>query len=116
MANYVRNKLTSSIIDVDVLNELECIWVNVRPRRLPSGISSIAICAVYIVTDSPHQDSFEHHLLQTIDSLRTKYPDIGIAILGDFNRMNFSTRGDATLNLVITNRKLVSHYQKPIPL
>ena len=39
VAIYVRNELTASIIDVDVPNELECIWVNVRPRRLPREIS-----------------------------------------------------------------------------
>ena len=33
-----------------------------------------------------------------------------------FQLVDFPTCGDATLDLVITNHKLVSHYQKPIPL
>ncbi len=62
--------------------------------------------------------------------LRTKYPDIGIFILGDFNRMNmhsttrgndlfqlvdFPTRGNATLDLVLTNHSSKSLYNKPTP-
>ncbi len=131
VAVYVRDEVPAYAIDVPVPEELECTWVNVRPRRLPRGISSIAICAVYIVRDSPFQDLLRSHLLQSVDYLRTKYPEIGFVILGDFNRMNiqrivngndlnqiiyFPTRGNATLDLVLTNHKLKSHYRKPIPL
>ena len=33
-----------------------------------------------------------------------------------FQLIDFPARGDATLDLVVTNHKLVSYYQKPIPL
>ncbi len=71
----------------------------------------------------------ESHLLQTIDHLRIKYPEIGICILGDFNRMNinsiilgnglkqiiqFHTRADATLDLILTN--LSDHNASPTAL
>lgn len=131
VAVYVRNELPSSNIpDIVVPDQLECKWVMVRPKRLPRGISALAVCAVYIITDSPHQELLADHLLNSIDILREKYPDIGIIISGDFNRMNiqpitrgndlfqiinFPTRGDATLDFIITNSKLKELYSDPIP-
>ena len=64
-----------------------------------------------------------------MDHLHTKYPDIGFAIMGDFNRMTinhilkncnlkqlvtFPTRGDATLDLIMTNFSV--HYKDPVPM
>ena len=132
VAVYVRDSLPATAIDyIEVPNDLECVWVKIRPNRLPRGISAIAVCAVYITTDSPYQNLLEEHLIQSIDLLRTKYPEIGIVILGDFNRMDiypvtrgndlsqlidFPTRGDATLDLILTNHALKSRYNKPIPM
>ena len=88
-----------------------------RPSKLPRAISSIVICAVYITTNSPFQQLLENHLLHSVDYLRTRYPDIGLVILGDFDRMNispivrgndlyqivdFQTRGEAILDLMLT--------------
>ena len=71
------------------------------------------------------------HLLSSVDYLRSKHPDIGILITGDFNRMNmfqlingndlsqivdFPTRGKATLDPMLTSGNLRECYEKPIPL
>ncbi|XP_072051828.1 uncharacterized protein [Amphiura filiformis] len=78
VAIYVRQDIpTSYIADIVVPVQLECTWVLMRPKRLPRGISAIAVCAVYITTDSPHQELLSDHLLQSVDFLRSKYPEIG---------------------------------------
>ena len=74
--------------EITVSPELECMWLKVRPKRLPRNISAIAICAVYITTTSLYQNLLVEHLLDTVDYLRAKYPDIGVMITGDFNRIN----------------------------
>ena len=105
------------------------MWTQVQPKRLPRDTSVTAVCGVYIPQDSPHQDLLKQHLLESMDHLHTKYPDIGFAIMGDFNRMTinhilkncnlkqlvtFPTCGDATLDLIITNFSV--HYKDPDPM
>lgn len=127
VAIYLKNNITvRTINEVTVPEELECTWVMARPERLPRGISSLAICAVYITRDSPHQQLLLEHLNEATDVLRTAHPDIGFIIAGDFNRTNidtfirgnglkqivkFPTRGEATLDFIITN--LFNHYNEP---
>lgn len=128
VAIYVKNSIPCRSLDVDVPDELECTWIEIRPHRLPRGVSAITICAVYIVTDSPLQPLLEDHLLDSIDQIRTSYPEMAFCIMGDFNRMNidsilrgnklkqivtFPTRGNATLDLILTN--ILDHYQLPSP-
>ncbi len=98
----------------------------VRPDRLPRGVSGIAVCAVYILTDSPYEELLQTHLVDAVDMLRTRYPEIGFMIAGDFNRnsidrvvrgnglkqiVTIPTRGNATLDLFITN--LNQYYEIP---
>ena len=109
-----------------VPDELECVWVMVRPNRLPREVSAIAVCAVYIPPDPlvALQNLLVDHLLEASDFLRTSYPDIGFVIAGVFNRsrtdrllfgnqlkqiVKFPTRKDAILDLVFTN---ISQYHK----
>ena len=47
VAVYVKNDITASPInDIAAPEELECVWVMVRPNRLPREVSAIAVCAV----------------------------------------------------------------------
>ena len=61
---------------------------------------------------------FQDHLFQTLTLVESKYPNCGIIITGDFNRLNVTrllnhfrlkqivkipTRNDATLDLILTN-------------
>ena len=99
--------------------------------KLPRNIFAIAICPVYITTKSPYQNLLAEHLLDTVDCLRAKYPDIGVMITCDFNShkcqslyrgndlyqiIDFPTRANATLDLIITSGKLKDHYRIPFPL
>ena len=61
-----------------------------KSKKLPRSVSAIAVCAVYITTKSPHQPMLLEHFLTSVVYLRSKYPDIGILITVDFNRINIS--------------------------
>ena len=94
----------------------ECIWLWIRPPRLPRPlhVTGIILCIVYNPSDHSAQElrDLDKYLVNTTDSL------CGLAILGDFNNfgapnllsghnlkqvVHLPTRGSATLDLIITN-------------
>ena len=98
----------------------ECLWLTLRPKRLPRPLSGIAICVVY----HPPGRSTESHkelndyLINTTDRLRNEHPDYRLVLLGDFNDFDCGnlvshhslkqvvqqpTRDSATLDLILTN-------------
>lgn len=73
-------------VDLENLN-FECLWLCLRPKRLPRPLSGIAVCVVYHPpgrTAQEHKDLNEY-LINTTDFLRNKHPDYGFVFLGDFN-------------------------------
>ncbi|KAI8518923.1 hypothetical protein Bbelb_021800 [Branchiostoma belcheri] len=126
VAVYVKNDLPSCSLDVHVPSDIECTWIKVRSRRLPRNVSCLAVCAVYSPPNSPHVELLVDHLVETIDSLTTKHPYIGVVIGGDFNPadtsrlcknhnlhqiVNQPTRCQATLVLLFTDLK--QYYSAP---
>ncbi|XP_035696845.1 uncharacterized protein LOC118430243 [Branchiostoma floridae] len=118
VAIYVNNNIQAQIIDVSIPADLECLWIKMRPPRLPRELSSVVVCAVYIPPGSPHSGDLINHLLTVVDELRSTSPDVGLCIAGDFNRTDLQdicrgnqlrqivdvpTRMDATLDCIITN-------------
>ena len=106
----------------------ECIWLLIRPPRLPRPLTGIIVCVVCNPPDRSAQElrDLDEYLVNITDSLRNKYPDCGLTILGDFNNfgapnllsghnlkqvVRLPTRGSATLDLIITN--LHTLYDKP---
>ena len=104
------------------------MWLRVRPPRLPRPLSAIVFCALYNPPDRcvQQQDDLRDYLVSSIDTIRCKYPDCGIAILGDFNHLNINdlvichnlkqvvtrpTRQNSILDYIITNLK--SFYKTP---
>ncbi len=127
VAMYIKESVSSyPLTCISVPDHLECLWVKVRLSRLPKHVSAIAVCVVYSPPQSLYQDELIEHLIASSDLLRTKYPDIGLIILGDFNHLRVhdicldnnlcqvvqnNTRGDAILDMILTNIKSV--YKKP---
>ena len=100
---------------------LECLWLWLRPTRLPRPLSGIAVCIVYHPPGLPVENhrQLNEYLVLTIDSLRNQHPNCGLVLLGDFNDFDISnilsshnlkqvvkipTRGTAILDLIITNQ------------
>ena len=121
VAVYVKEQTPVMVLnEIKVPEELECLWLWVRPHRLPRSVSGMVVCAVYIPPKSPHQTLLVNHIISTLDELKIKHPDMGITILGDFIRteirpicrvhalsqvVNKPTRENAILDLIITNVK-----------
>ena len=87
-AIYVKNGIPSRSLDTEVPDDLECTWIDVRLHRLPRGVSAITICVVYIVRDSPLQPKLENHLINTVDHVRTSYPEMGFCIIHGIFQQN----------------------------
>ena len=109
-------------------SRFECIWLWLRPKRLPRPLCGIVICLIYNPPDSSAQDvrDLDEYLIDSSDKLRNIYPDCGIVILGDFNNydpknlisnqgfkqvVHQPTRGSAILDLIVTN--LHRMYEEP---
>ena len=67
------------------------------------------------------------YIIETLDSVKTSYPDCGVVLLGDFNTQDISdmlanhnlkqvvtrpTRGNSILDLILTD--FSEHYSEPI--
>ena len=100
-------------------NNLEVVWVKVRPQRLPRNVPVLFYAIIYLPSGSPIdlENELIEHLLEGFDSIRTNYPDAGITLFGDINHLDTRqlcsgngliqvvdkpTRGDAILDKIIT--------------
>ena len=107
---------------------MECMWLWLRPTRLPRALTGIVVGVVYSPSDRNVEEGERlcGHITSTIDTIRYRNADAGIVILGDFNNLNirnlmFSqnlkqvvqqpTKGNAILDLIVTN--LHCFYQSP---
>ena len=122
---FIKSSIGFTIIE-ELDNPLfECLWLYLRPLRLPRGFSCIIICIIY---HPPLDDEagLAKYLISSLDSVLDKNPNAGIFLVGDFNRFNFRilsnnfnlrqlvkapTRGSETLDLILTN--LFEHYSEP---
>jgi hypothetical protein len=66
--------------------QLETLWITLRPRRLPRGITHVTICIVY---HPPKANDWQmcQHLIHSFDSIKQRFPLSGFFIVGDFNHM-----------------------------
>ena len=105
----------------------EIIWIKLMPSR---GFSCVILAVVYYPgrTNPAESDGQKllNHLFDSLTVAETMFPNCGLIITGDFNRLNtgrlqcnfklkqlvkIPTRGDATLDLVLTN--LGDHFLTP---
>ena len=131
---FVKNCLPAAKLKIKVPDNLECIWVTIRPNWLPRAVSNIIVCGVYYPGSgslySPEQENLIFHIITAVEFFRREYENPLFLIMGDFNDLPIKsictacdfkqavkvpTRGNAILDLVLTNRKN-KLYQNPISL
>ena len=113
------------LIDLSCCDKHEILWFQLKPTRLPRGFSCIFAAAIYHPPEAD-KTSIRHHLFQSLTSVEARYPNCGLLIAGDFNRLDIKdllnhfrlkqivkvpTRKDATLDLVLTN--MHEYYSSP---
>ena len=103
--------------DLNCCDDHECLWIYLRPTRLPRGLTCIITSVIY---HPPGADGalLLDHLFYTLTLAESKYPNCGIIVTGDFNRLDVTrllnhfrlkqivkipTRNDVTLDLILTN-------------
>ena len=102
------------------------LWAKLRPARLPRGCNSIVVGTLYHLP-SASDPAIMEYLIKCLSTIASCYPNCGILIAGDFNRLqitrlrnnfqlkqmvHFPTRGRRTLDLILTN--ISEYYQDPI--
>ena len=100
--------------------ELEVPWAHLRPVRLPRGFPCIVSGTVYhtLYPNGSSDAAMIDYLISSLTTIEGRYPDCGILLSGDFNRLNISrrqtqfklkqlvrvpTRGNQTLDIILTN-------------
>ena len=69
--------------------DLETLWITIRPVRMPREFTHITVGVVYHPPKSNDWD-MSQHLTDCVDRILQKYPRSGILICGDFNHMKDS--------------------------
>ncbi|CAB3987629.1 Hypothetical predicted protein [Paramuricea clavata] len=115
---WVKSDIQQQQISQHQCDDYESMWLKVRPRKLPRGFSSILVGIVYRPNNTKDANLLEQRIIEVTDNYLIRYPDAGAIIMGDFNRMNvksierklhlkqvvnFPTRNDVTLDLILTN-------------
>ena len=107
----------------------ECLWLWLRPHRLPRHLTGLICCVLYNPPDTPANEKKEltAYLIDQIDRVRCTHPDCDVILLGDFNNLDISdllchhnltqivdtpTREGNILDLIVT--KLEALYSKPV--
>ena len=131
---FIKDHIPATLLNVNVPNDIEALYISIRPPKLPRSISNIIICGLYYPGSksiyAPPQDTITLHLAETIQSFYSKYACPLILLLGDFNDLNTTdicqscsfkqvvkvpTRKDAILDLIMTNQDS-TWYKDPISL
>ena len=114
---HIKNSIISQELIELQSDEHEVLWLNVRPRRLPRGFSSIIIGVVYHPPGADNE-SMRDYIRDCLTKIKALHPNCGIIIAGDFNKfdaknvtrlfhlkhlINFPTRGANKLDQIFTN-------------
>ena len=115
---YLRDGIMFEIPEnLNCCQDHEIYWLKLIPKRLPRGFSCLIVAVVY---HPPGADSqlITNHLFQSLSAAESTFPNCGLIVAGDFNHLNVDslqrhfnlkqlvkspTRGQATLDLILTN-------------
>ena len=124
---YIRDSIQYSLLDKLMDASFEVLWIKVRPSRLPRGFSSIIVGTVYHPPGSDNS-AMLNYSMNSLSSVESQYPHCGILLLGNFNKLNvsslkanfklkhivnFPTRAQNKLDLILTNLELHDFYDSP---
>ena len=122
---YIKNQMKCCILPELETSQFEVLWIKLQPRRLPRGLSSIVLGAIYHPPGSDNQAMIKY-LTDCLTRVEAMYRNCGIIIMGDLNRLkttsisiqfklkqlvHFPTRGVRTLDVILTN--LSQFYDDP---
>ena len=127
--NKLKRSITPAPADLIGVYNFEVLWVKIRPKRLPRGIPSIIVGTVYH-PPSAIDSLILNYLYESLSKIEAIFPDCGLFLLGDLNKLNcsrlrnafdlhqivpFPTRGQSKLDLVFTNLSAFYDVPKKLP-
>ena len=88
---YIRNGIKYTLWKELFDDNIESIWITIRPKCLLSQVSMITLGVLYMPPGSsvrPRRDA-QHvsHIIYCLDTICKSHPDTGILVVGDFNHM-----------------------------
>ena len=68
-------------------NVSECLWLQLRPRRLPRSVSSVLLAVIYRPPYATAQDNNDlyNHVKAAVNLCWLEHPECLICVVGDFN-------------------------------
>ena len=130
----VKEGLPTNNLNINVPEHIECMWLSLRPKKLPRSISIIIVaCLYYPGTTSeyaPSQEDIIFYLTETVSLLSNEYEEPLFLIMGDLNDLRIDeicdtcrlhqivkvpTRNNAILDKILTNTNN-EFYNEPISL
>ena len=117
---YIKHTLSFKVLDDLSCPDIESVWVYLRPPKLPRGFSCLVVAVIYRPPGQSQASNrvLTDYIISSVDKIRRTYPDAGLIIGGDFNRLNVApicsncalkqvitlpTRGNAILDLLFTS-------------
>ena len=117
-------------LDIQIPHHLEIVWALAKPKADEALFKRIILCSFYSPPRSRLRNKLKDHMIGTLQMLTAKYPDCGILVGGDKNKMDISsllncnlklkqivnrpTRKQEILDIVLTN--LFPFYNAPVIL
>jgi len=127
VAILAKQELPCKLIDLPNPTHQETLWLLYRQPCMPRVLTHILIGCVYFPPNA-NIKVMNDHILDSLDIVGRKHPNLGILLVGDFNHLpdklllsfplkqivKSSTRGLATLDKIYTN---ISHwFSEPLTL
>lgn len=124
VATYVKYAMNPKSFEIPVPRDLEVVWVQIRPKRLPRTVSSIFVATVYSPPNMNNDTTLVTYLTEAADDIFRNHPGAGVIISGDMNRLNLlsliiahsmkqvvdkPTRHNIILDKIVTNLKQFYH-------
>ena len=128
---YIKEDIKYQIVEELMCCDVhEVLWIKLNPARLPRGFSCVIVAVVYYPgPTSPAECDAQlilNHLFDSLMKAQSIFSNCGLVVTGDFNRLKtrrlqnhfklkqlvkFPTRGQATLDLILTN--MADKYAEP---
>ena len=126
VCTYIKETHKYKCLDnLNCCDDHQCLWIYLRPTHLRRRLTCIITLVIY---HPPGADGvlLMDHLFHVLTLEESKYPNCGIIVTGDFNRLDVTrllnhfrfkqivkilTRKDVTLNLILTN--MHKYYNAP---
>jgi exonuclease III len=132
---HIRNSIPCKHLEECIEDQVEALWMLLRPHKLSRNITCIVALVIYHTTSNrgPENLMLKDRIQRNLDKLLRKYPNALVVITGDFNPnstglkqthltllnhlkqlVTFNTRESNTLDWFLMNRpKLFTMHQLP---